>query len=156
MNTGIEKAEKITQKYADMIYRIALHNVKHIPDAEDILQEVCIDVLTKKIPEDEEHLKHWLIRVTINKCKSFHRSFWKKKVVSLDGESKLHITTENKDILSLVRTLPPDQRNVIYLYYYESYPIAEIAKILHKNPNTVGSMLQRARKKLKNILEEGE
>ena len=156
MNIGTEKTEKIIKKYADMIYRIALHNVKHIPDAEDILQEVCIAVLTKKFPEDEDHLRHWLIRVTINKCKSFHRSFWKKKVVSLEGESELHIKAESEDVLSLVRTLPPDQRNVIYLYYYESYSIAEIAAILHKNPNTVGSMLQRARKKLKNILEEGE
>ncbi len=51
--------------------------------------------------------------------------------------------------------LPKDQRNVIYLYYYESYTIKEIAQILGKNSNTVSSSLQRARKKLKAILTEG-
>ncbi len=52
--------------------------------------------------------------------------------------------------------LPKNMRNVIYLYYYEDYTIAEIAGILRKNPNTVSSTLQRARRKLKDLLQEGE
>ena len=55
-----------------------------------------------------------------------------------------------------IRQLPETMRNVIYLYYYEEFTIAEIAKILGKNPNTVSSTLQRARRKLKDLLEEEE
>ena len=44
---GTDEAEKIIKEYADMIYRIALHNVKNTADAEDIFQEVCISFITK-------------------------------------------------------------------------------------------------------------
>ena len=35
------KAEEIVREHADMIYRIALQNVKNPDDASDIFQEVC-------------------------------------------------------------------------------------------------------------------
>ena len=66
---GTEEAEQIIRQYSDMIYRIAVHNLSNIADAEDILQDVCISLLTKCPKQrDSEHLKAWLIRVTINKC----------------------------------------------------------------------------------------
>jgi RNA polymerase sigma-70 factor, ECF subfamily len=51
--------------------------------------------------------------------------------------------------------LPKQYRNVIYLYYYEDYSIAEIARIMDKSQNTISSQLQRARKRLGKILSEG-
>ena len=62
---------------------------------------------------------------------------------------------EQSEIIEEIRQLPKDYRKIIYLYYYESYTIAEIVKILGKNPNTVSSYLQRARKMLKALLTEG-
>jgi len=41
------------------------------------------------------------------------------------------------------------------LHYYENYTINEIAELLHTNPNTISAHLQRARRKLKLIIEEG-
>ena len=71
------KIEQVIVKYADMIFRIAYQNLKSKADAEDIFQEVCVTLLTKNPPlDDEKHLKYWLIRVTINKCNNFHKSFW--------------------------------------------------------------------------------
>lgn len=43
---------------------------------------------------------------------------------------------------------------MIFLYYYEEYTIKEIASLIGKNENTVSSLLQRGRKKLKTELEE--
>jgi RNA polymerase sigma-70 factor (ECF subfamily) len=43
---------------------------------------------------------------------------------------------------------------VIFLYYYEGYSIKEIASILEKSENTVGSLLRRGRAKLKIEIEE--
>ena len=51
--------------------------------------------------------------------------------------------------------LPEEERNIIYLFYYEGYTISEIAKILGKKQNTVNSKLQRARKKLQSLLKKG-
>ena len=82
---GTEKAEHIIHEYSDMIYRIAVHNLKNPTDAEDILQEVCLALLTK-CPADrgDTFIKHWLIRVTINKCNSFRRQFWQTRRESID------------------------------------------------------------------------
>lgn len=151
-----EKAEQIIRQYADMIYRIAFHNLKNPADTEDIFQEVCLSLLTKNAPlYDENHIKHWLIRVTINKCRSFHKSVWQSRTESLSSYTEL-IAPEASMVMDELNSLPTHYRNVIYLYYYEEYTIPEIAEILGKSKNTISSQLQRARKKLKKILEEGE
>lgn len=154
--TKVAKAEEIIREHADMIYRIALHNLKNPADAEDIFQDVCLTLLTKNAPLfDDVHIKNWLIRVTINKCKNFLKSSWQRKRDSLDAVADTPAEV-SPSIPELVYSLPQKYRNIIYLYYYEEYTVAEIAEILKENKNTVNSKLQRARKKLKEILEEGE
>lgn len=155
-NEKIIQAEKIIRQYADMIYRIAMHNLKNPADAEDIFQEVCLTLLTKNAPLfDDVHIKNWLIRVTINKCKNFIKSHWQSKTEALDLSRENPNETQNL-IPELVYSLPKNYRNIVYLYYYEEYTVPEIAEILGENKNTVNSRLQRARKKLKEILEEGD
>ena len=155
-NERIKQAEKIISQHADMIYRIALNNLKNTSDAEDIFQEVCLSLLTKNAPlYDDVHIKNWLIRVTINKCKNFSKSHWQSKTEALNLSAENRIWTPNP-IPKLVYSLPQKYRNIIYLYYYEEYTVAEIAEILSENKNTINSRLQRARKKLKEILEEGD
>ena len=150
-----EKAEEIIRQHADMIYRIALQNVKNPSDAQDIFQEVCVALLTKNAPLfDELHIKNWLIRVTINKCNNFNKSVWQNRTDSIDNHIDL-MAPETKMILDELSELSPNYRNVIYLYYYEEYTIPEIAQILGKSQNTISAQLQRARKKLKKILDEG-
>lgn len=153
---GTEEAEKIIRQYSDMIYRIAVHNLGNFADAEDIMQDVCVALLTKcPGQKDPEHLKAWLIRVTINKCNSLHRLARSRRSEPLEEYTHLE-APEHREVMEELWLLPKDSRNIIYLYYYESYTIAEIARILGKNPNTVSSKLQRARKKLKALLTEGE
>lgn len=153
---GTEEAEQIIRQYSDMIYRIAVHNVGNTADAEDIMQDVCVTLLTKCPKQrDAEHLKAWLIRVTVNQCNSLHRLVWRRRRESLEDYTHLE-APEQTEVMAEIWQLPKNYRNIVYLYYYESYTIAEIAEILGKNPNTVSSNLQRARKKLKDILTEGE
>lgn len=156
--TGNSKAliENTIRKHADMIYRIAYQNTGSYDDAEDILQEVSIALITKNAPlDDEEHLKRWLIRVTINKCRDLYRHL---KVIETEPlEDHEDIPAEETDgVMEELQQLPEQYRNIIYLYYYEQYTLQEIAQILKKSINTISSGLQRARKQLKNILiEEG-
>ena len=156
--TGNSEAliENTIRKHADMIYRIAYQNTGSYDDAEDILQEVSIALVTKKAPlDDEEHLKRWLIRVTINKCRDLHRHL---KVIETEPlEEHEDVPAEdNSGVMEELQQLPEQYRNIIYLYYYEQYTLQEIAQILKKSINTISSGLQRARKQLKNILiEEG-
>ncbi len=152
---GTEKAEAVFRRYADMIYRVALHNLDDPADADDILQEVCLTLLTKKIPEDEEHLKSWLIRVTINKCRDLSRSFWRKNRKSIDDYEDIE-AEKPPEIMAELQSLSESYRNIIYLYYYEEYTVSEIAQLLRMNVNTVKSGLRRARDQLKKLLTEAE
>ncbi|WP_240843521.1 sigma-70 family RNA polymerase sigma factor [Acidaminobacter sp. JC074] len=147
--------DEIVNKYSDMLIRIAFQNLKSIHDAEDIAQSVYIKLIEKD-PDfvSEDHLKSWLIRVCINKCKDHFKSSWFKKTCPLDNSIVL-FAPEEKEILEEVFQLQREDRNIIYLYYYEGYSIREIASILRKKENTISSKLQRARKKLKVLIQEG-
>lgn len=150
---GTEKAEAVFRQYADMIYRVALHNLSNPADADDILQDVCLVLLTKKIPEDEEHLKRWLIRVTINKCRDLSRAYRQRGWESIEDHAYLE-AEKPPEILAELQSLPENYRNIIYLYYYEKYTVSEIGDILRMNVNTVKSGLRRGREKLKKLLTE--
>lgn len=157
MFSKTEKAEQVVRLYADMIYRIALQNVKNEADAQDIFQEVCMTLLTKEAPLfDDVHLKYWLIRVTINKCKNFKKSIWQQKTEAIDDTLLSDAGDDESRVLELIYSLPQKFRNVVYLYYCEEYTVPEIAEILRENKHTVNSRLQRARKRLRKILEEGD
>lgn len=137
-------------KYADTVRRICFLYLRDRADVEDVFQEVFLKLLlqTEKFDSDE-HEKAWLCRVTINKCKDFHRSFFRKNVSSIDD---VDITFEDRlqsDLMTEVLSLPPKYKSVIYLFYYEDYTANEISKILGIKENTVYSHLHRAKALLK-------
>ena len=128
---------------------------KNKEDAEDIAQEVFISyVKAKPAFESAEHEKAWLLRVTINRCKSFFRSAWQRKTTGLEDDfPDTPFTPDETAVVEAVNRLPKKYRQVIYLYYIEGYATGEIAAILEMPQNTVLSQLARARKLLKTALK---
>ncbi|MDR2491912.1 MAG: helix-turn-helix domain-containing protein [Coriobacteriales bacterium] len=55
-------------------------------------------------------------------------------------------------MLDAVLRLPPNYKNVVYLFYFEGYSAVEIAAMLHRNENTVYTWLSRAKKQLRSSL----
>ena len=149
---------EVVERYSDMVYRIAYQSLFHIHDAEDVVQDVFLKVLKhrNKCFKDYEHLKSWLIRVTVNQCLDYKKTFHRKNVISLeDLEIPYEYQREEQEVLENLQKLPEDYRIILYLYYYEGYTIKEIGKILGKKQNTVNSKLTRGRKRLKNMMEVG-
>ena len=62
---------------------------------------------------------------------------------------------EGSEVLEAVKKLPEKYRLPIHLFYYEGYSINDIAGIIGKKPATVGTLLARARERLKEILKGG-
>lgn len=154
MNTN--NMEDIVEKYSDMILRIAYQNLKNKSGAEDILQEVFVKLISvKNRPLEEEHLKAWLIRVTVNLCKNYWKAAWIRKTVPLE-ENWLQISENNITLWEELWSLPAKYRNTLYLYYYEGYTVPEISVILQIPLNTAYTHLQRAKEKLKVIILEEE
>lgn len=147
--------ERVIRENADMIYRIAYQNLQSAADAEDVLQEVSLTLVTRDAPLfDEKRIKPWLVRVTVNQCRDLRRKPWRRRLEPLDDHLDLQ-APEHREVMAELWQLPQIDRTILYLYYYEAYTIAEIGEMLGKSPNTVSARLQRARKKLKKILTEG-
>ena len=102
------------------------------------------------------HEKAWILRVTVNICKDYWKYQRLRKTVEL--QENLAKVKENTDfgLLYEVMQLPVKYRNVIYLFYYEELSVAMIADILQRKEATILTWLHRARKQLKNKLEEGD
>ena len=142
------------KQYTDTVYRVALHNSTNFSDAEDVTQEVFIKLLeTNKAFRDSEHLKAWLIRVTINLCRDKMKKMSRETLVEAvvcNNSSEV-----GNDILNAVKALPENYRNTIYLHYYEGYTAKEIGRILDAKENTVLSWLSRGREVLRKELDGG-
>ena len=142
------------KQYADTVYRVALHNSTNFSDAEDVTQEVFIKLLeTNKAFRDSEHLKAWLIRVTINLCRDKMKKMSRETLV--EAVVCNNSSEAGNDILNAVKALPENYRNTIYLHYYEGYTAKEIGKILDAKENTVLSWLSRGREVLRKELDGG-
>lgn len=153
-----EQFTRMARKYMDTVYRVALNYLRSPDAADDITQEVFLRLLRSETTfESEEHVRNWLIRVTINECKRDFASRW-RKVEPLDVyANELTFTSEeNSEIYQTVMSLPRKYRVVIHLHYYEGYSTAEIAQILRLKQSTVCTQLERGRKLLKDMLLEAE
>ena len=151
-----EEAGRAIEQYADMVRRICMIHLKNYEDAEDIFQTVFLKYVLRSEPFDSpEHEKAWIIRVTVNACRDLVKSFFRSRTVSLDQliEKPQYMPEDHSDILEAVQELPARFRDVVYLHYYEGYSAPEIGRILKKNPNTVYTLLARARQLLKTRLE---
>lgn len=144
-------------KYKDTVFRIALNYFGNTYDADDIVQDVLIKLYTSsKAFESEEHLRYWIIRVTVNACKNILRSPWKSKNVAYEqlSASLAFEHKEQSDLFFAVMDLREKYRTVLYLFYYEEFSVREISNILCIKESAVTTRLSRAREKLKNKLKE--
>lgn len=154
----IMTADEAVDEFADMVYRIALVQVKSKADADDVFQEVFVR-LVKHIHklESKEHIKAWLIRVTINCAKKHLTSFWNRNVGSLEeeqgAEENGYTIEEENPVRKAVLELPEKYRAVVHLFYFEELSVSEICKVLGQKESTVKSQLFRARELLRSRLE---
>ena len=151
-----QELERLAERYADMIYRIALNDTRSPADAEDILQEVLLALFTASPAfESPEHEKRWLIRVTLNKGKNHRRSLLRRATLPLEeADGYLSQEPDHRALREAVAALPRNQRRAVDLHYYEGYSTGEIAVILHTKEATVRTWLRRGRQRLKEYLTE--
>ena len=64
-----EFIENAMRRWGDTVLRLALSHTRSVSDAEDVFQDVFLRLLKNDtVFNDDEHLKAWLLRVTINRC----------------------------------------------------------------------------------------
>ncbi len=101
----------------------------------------------------------WLMRIAMNTCRDMRRSFWFKHMdrritpedlpeTAWPGESNLALTMA-------VMQLPPRDREVITLYYYQGMTVQEIGQALGLAQSSVSNRLKKAKERLRQELERG-
>ena len=145
---------RIVEAYSDMLMRIALNRVNSIAEAEDVVQ-TTFERMLRRQPHfmTREHEKAWLIKTAIRICIDEARKNAHRTSIPLNEEITAAYSEESFELLETIRTLPEKDRDAVYLYYYEEYSTAEIAKILGEREGTTRSRLSRARQKLKALME---
>lgn len=152
-----EMFNSAARQYQDMVYRVALHAFGSPQDAEDAVQEVFLRLYTWEKPfEGPDHLRRWLIRVTVNVCRDALKSPWRRRRVPLEElpETPVFDRPEQGELYREVMRLPEKYRTVLYLFYYEELTVKEIGQVLGLRTTAVTTRLHRARGKLKEQLTE--
>lgn len=151
-----EQFSLYAQRYIDTVYRVAYNYIKSGTDADDITQNVFLKLLKEeKRFDSEEHIRRWLIRVTINECKNLVQSRWWRSESYEDHAAGLTFDTPgHSELFYAVMDLPKKYRLPIYLHYYEEYSTQDIAEILKIPKGTVCSCLKRGRELLRKTLQE--
>ena len=148
----------LVQRYKDMVFRLAYSYTKNHFDADDVTQNVLLQLYkTDKVFNSETHLKNWLMRVTVNQCKNLFRAPWRRHENLEDYANTLAFEEDqSKELFCFVMGLDQKYRVALMLYYYEGYSIREIARITDVPEKTVSTRLARGRKILKKLITEVE
>ena len=149
----------VYDKYADMLYRLALSHTQRREDAEDAVQDVFTKYITASPRfSDDEHERAWLVRATVNRCHDLLRRGKIREHESLDDITDLP-SEENGTATDLFRTLaelPEKYKTAIVLHYLEGFSVEEVARMLGISLSAVKMRLSRGRELLKNILNDEE
>ena len=151
-----EEFTGIVRQYQKQLLVIAFHYCGNRDDAEDIVQDVFLRLYAQLRPPKGEHLRSWLIRVTVNRCKDHLRSAYGRTRVPLEAADRVLTAPDETDrsVFEAVTALPLPYREVVLLHYYAGYTTREIGRLLHRKPSTVQTRLLRARAILKEQLKE--
>ena len=149
--------QKVYDSYMQDVYRLCFSYMKNKMDTEDAVQETfCRFYQAMESVKEEEHVKGWLLVTAGNVCKNILKHWWRKnRSWQENEETKGRYDEYEIEMLELVLNLPVKYKTVVYLYYYEGCNSVQIAKLLKKPESTIRTHLQKAKKLLKQELNEG-
>lgn len=140
---------EVFEKFKNTVYAVVFNYVRNVEDAADLEQEVFLKLLSHDSEfESEEHMKAWLIRVSINLCKNHMRSRSYLSEGPLPEDLPAEAKEEHGELLQWVLRLPEKYRIPLHLFYYEDYSIRQIAEVTDLPEATVKIRLKRGREKL--------
>jgi len=142
---------ELVQEHQGMVFSIAYHFLQDRSLAEDLAQEVFLELYQSldRI-QSAAHLTYWLRRVTANRCIDQGRKKFRRRELALEDAPEPTTAASSTDPLLLERLqqslagLPEKQRMVVILRFQEGLGPGEIAELLEMPVNTVKSTLHRS------------
>lgn len=147
------------------MYNICLRMVRNEADAEDLLQNAFVDVFTKiDSYRGDATIGAWIKRITINTCINYLKKRkldigeWDERISDTPADDGRAYSEETRMTVEKVKramgALPDGYRTVFSLYLIEGYDHKEIADVLGISEATSKSQYSRARKKVRELIDE--
>lgn len=139
------------------VLRLALAQTRSRADAEDVYQDVFVALACCDTEfAGADHLRAWLLRATINRCRDLARSWWRRHAQSFDALG-IEVAQDDQDdapwtdaqLWEAVQRLPERYRAVVHLRYVEQLPADAIAAACGISESAVRTRLSRAMRKLR-------
>ena len=163
--------EHYIEAYGTDIYSFCIRLTQNRELAEELYQDTFLAMCEKEDWKEEGTVKSYLLGITIKLWQNRKRKFaWRKRIAaeiplskeqgleafSADENLEQHMVSkeEQEAVWKAVYKLPEQLRIVILLYYMEDFKVAEIAEKLSLSISNVKSKLMRARRYLKQELED--
>lgn len=163
--------EHYIEAYGTDIYSFCIRLTQNREQAEELYQDTFLAMCEKEDWKEEGNVKSYLLGITIKLWQNRKRKFaWRKRIAaeiplskeqgleafSTDENLEQHMISkeEQEAVWKAVYKLPEQLRIVILLYYMEDFKVAEIAEKLSLSISNVKSKLMRARRYLKQELED--
>ncbi len=153
-------------KYREGVYRVARRMLGSHEDAADVTQEVFIRV-HRALPrfDGRSQLYTWLYRITVNLCLDTRSRLsrlplipeeegWPERVAGPAVEDEAEGREVSRLVARAVTALPPRQRAMAVLRFYQDLPYQEIARIMGCSEGTVKATMFAALRKLRRALAE--
>lgn len=158
------KAQKeLYDVYSPILLGICIRYSKSRQEAEDILQDGFIKILTKINDfKGDGSFEGWMKRIVVNTAIShFHKNKKHNEIYDIDEINETDIKGHSfgssdftkEELLNVINSLPEGYKVVFNLYAIEGYKHKEIADMLNINQNTSKSQYSRAKDKLRQKLE---
>ena len=164
------KAQQQTiDRYGREVFALVVRLVAVAENAEEVYQDVFVKVFRNigQYDAGRSSLRTWILRIAYNEAISFLR---RKRLPVVYFEDHGHeadklsdaevdetlgnVSTETVQLIrAALKHLPPEERALITMFYYEERSLKEIADITGAIPTTIASRLCRTRKKLCRIIK---
>jgi RNA polymerase sigma-70 factor (ECF subfamily) len=173
-NGDPEAYRDFVNTWKDMVFNTSLGIVQNIEDAEDVAQEVFVQVYQSIASfKGEAKISTWLYRITITKSLDHQKKKKRKKrfafvksLFGMEGEQTVDIpefhhpgiALENKEkaaeLFRAIGKLPEMQKTAFTLNKIEGLSYQEISEVMETSLSSVESLIHRAKNNLKKYLED--
>lgn len=153
---------QIIETYQTPLLRLCYLYLHDVQLAEDAVQETFIKAARSLGKfRGEASMKTWLTRIAMRTCCDMRRGFWFRRVdrrvtPEMLPEPQTDTDADEAELTVAVMNLPPKEREVILLYYYQDMNVNEVANALGVTQPTVSYRLRRARERLRTVLKGGK
>lgn len=155
--------KRLFEQFAPYVYTIAMRYARDNADAQDITQEAFILAFNKlhQFKSDHGAFKSWLAKITVRVALHKFRRFYRSNEILTDNhiqqpiiQPEVYSSLSMEEMTIKIQSLPEGYRQIFNLYVIEGYSHREIAKMMHIAESTSRASLTRAKKILRELLNE--